>query len=155
MTRRARGAAEREGRAMRYHDEPEPVRALLERQRLDPSFPTWVRPSYDGYGVVNLPWTVLDILGAPVEGTPLAPELVPASLRDGVRVVVLIVVDALAYFQLREGMRAGDTPVLARVWEEGTAFALTSTFPSTTVAALTALQTGVPPSQHGMVAYTC
>lgn len=140
---------------MWYRDEPESVRALLERQRLDPSFPTWVRPSYDGYGVVNLPWTVLDILGAPVEGTPLAPELVPATLRERVRVVVLIVVDALSYFQLREGMRTGDTPVLAKMWEEGAAFALTSTFPSTTVAALTALQTGVPPSQHGMVAYTC
>ncbi|MDI3340745.1 MAG: alkaline phosphatase family protein [Sphaerobacter sp.] len=136
------------------HD-PDPVQAILARQRFDPAYPTWVRPSYDGYGVANLPWTVLDILGVPVAGTPLAPELVPAALRDGVRAVVLMVVDALAYHQLDKAMQRGDAPTLARLTESGAAFPLTSTFPSTTVAALTTLQTGAAPAQHGMVGYTC
>lgn len=128
---------------------------MLERFRFDPDRPGLVRPSYDGYGIVNLPWTVLDALGVPVEGPPLAPGLIPADLLAGVQSVLLIVVDALGYGQLRRAMTAGDAPALAVLAQRHPFFPLTSTFPSTTVAALTAIQTGEPPSRHGLVGYTC
>lgn len=135
----------------------ERLQMLLERTRFTHPLvdAPLVRPSYDGYGIVNLPWTALEILGVPPEGTPLAAELIPDELREGIRVVVLLIVDALGYFQLRSAVEAGDAPAVAALWERGSVFPLTSVFPATTAAALTALQTGVPASQHGMVGYTC
>lgn len=132
-------------------------RPILERLRFDEAHPELVRPSYDGHGITSLPWTVLDTLGVPVDGPPLAGELIPAELRRDVRVVLVIVVDALGYRQVTSAMQAGDAPGFAGLAEgPGRAFVpLSSTFPSTTAAALTALQTGAPPARHGLVGYWC
>jgi len=135
--------------------QPDGLAALLERQRFTPHHPGLLRPSYDGHGIANLPWTLLRALGLPMEGTPLSPELVPPALLDGVRSVLLVVVDALGYLQLSRAMAAGDAPTISALAERGAFFPLTSTFPSTTVAALTTLQTGYPPARHGLVGYTC
>lgn len=140
---------------MQHVDElPAGERSVLDRLRFDEAHPDLVRPNYDGYGIVNLPWTVMEVLGIPIDGTPLAPGLLPPALTDGVRAVLVIVVDALGYTQLRSAMAAGDAPTLREMATQHTFFPLSSTFPSTTVAALTSLQTGVPPSRHGMVGYT-
>lgn len=137
------------------HERQATTPAGVERLRFDADHPTWIRPSYDGYGIVNLPWTLLGALGVPVEEQPLAGDLVPPDLLAGVRVVLLVVVDALGYHQLERAIRAGQAPTLAELTRRHTYFPLTSTFPSTTVAALTALQTGQPPSRHGIVGYIC
>lgn len=128
--------------------------AILDRLRFNADRPSLIRPSYDGYGITNVPWTVLDALGVAHPGTGLAPELVPEGLLEGVDAVLVIVADALGYGQLAAAMRDGDAPALAALTKARGYVPLSSTFPSTTAAALTALQTGVPPSKHGMVGYT-
>ncbi|MBX6343197.1 MAG: alkaline phosphatase family protein, partial [Thermomicrobiaceae bacterium] len=141
---------------MRALGEPRGRWPWIEEARLDGGGdrPPRVRPRYDGYGVANVPVTALAALGAPHDGVPLAPEVAPPDLLRGVRVVLLVIVDALGYAHLRRAFAAGDAPTLAAAAEEGSLAPITSTFPSTTAAALTTLQTAAPPARHGMLGFT-
>jgi arylsulfatase A-like enzyme len=116
--------------------------------------PHWVRPSYDGFGLVNLPWSILASLGGELEGQPVSPAIWPSELADGIEAVLLVIIDGLGYERLQRALAEGETPGLARLAREGILFPLTSVFPSTTVAALTTLATGCPPSQHGLLGFT-
>ena len=61
----------------------------------------FVMPSYDGLGIANVPATLAALFGAELPATcpPLQRELWSGWL-DGLRRVVLVVVDALGYLQL-------------------------------------------------------
>jgi len=110
-----------------------------------------VWPRYDGYSIANLPATFAAILGAPLPA-PSAPPL-PAELwrdlaRDARR-VVFVLMDALGYRRFRRALEADAHSGWRPLVERGRLFPLTSVFPSTTVAALSSLWTGLAPSQHG------
>lgn len=130
------------------------VQLVRERTRFSAERPSWVRPSYEGFGIVNLPWSILTTLGALPAGTPVSDDLWPSHLTQGVEAVLLIIIDGLGYERLAQAMADGEVPGLARLAEEGVLFPLTSVLPSTTVAALTALATGEPPARHGLIGFT-
>ncbi|HEV8230313.1 MAG TPA: alkaline phosphatase family protein, partial [Candidatus Limnocylindria bacterium] len=119
----------------------------------------YVPPDYDGRGLLNVPATVLDILGARDDGDapPLA-ELDPA-LREGVRRVVVILADGLGWWQLEMLCDRGDMPFLAQLRERARRgdgaqlLEATTVFPSTTAAAITTLNTARTPIEHGNIAY--
>jgi hypothetical protein len=119
----------------------------------------YVPPDYDGRGLLNVPATVLDILGARDDGDapPLA-ELDPA-LREGVRRVVVILADGLGWWQLEMLCDRGDMPFLAQLRERARRgdgaqlLEATTVFPSTTAAAITTLNTARTPLEHGNIAY--
>jgi hypothetical protein len=122
-----------------------------------------VRPRLDGQSLLNLPRTVAEALGAPGDGLapPVAPDALPPALLEGVRAVLLLVVDGLGQWQLEAGLRAGDAPALAGLLDRArrgapgvSAATITSVFPSSTVPALTTLSTGLPPGAHGLVGWT-
>ncbi len=121
----------------------------------------WVLPSYDGNGLANVPGTVLAALGAREEhDIPPLRDLDPALL-DGVRQVVVILVDGLGLWQLDRLTSRGDVPFLASLVERSRArdgvqlLEGTSVFPSTTAAAITTLHTARTPQEHGNLAYFC
>lgn len=110
-----------------------------------------VWPRYDGYSIANLPATFASILGAPMPAPSLS--LLPADLwhdlaRD-VRRVVFVLIDALGYRRFLRALDADKNSGWRPLVERGRLFPLTSVFPSTTVAALSSLWTGLAPSQHG------
>ncbi len=119
----------------------------------------FVMPDYDGRGLLNVPATVLDVLGA--RESPDAPPLVDldSALREGVRQVVVILADGLGWWQLEMFCDRGDTPFLAelreraRRREQAQLVEATTVFPSTTAAAITTLNTGRTPLEHGNIAY--
>ncbi len=115
--------------------------------------PEFVYPNYDAYSIANVPATVARLLGVELDGT--APPLDPAlweDLADGVRRVILVVLDAVGYRQLQRALDRPDSPpVLRRLEEAGRLAPITSIFPSTTVAALTTFWTGLPPLEHGFI----
>jgi hypothetical protein len=119
----------------------------------------FVMPDYDGRGLLNVPATVLDLLGArdASDAPPLA-DLDPA-LREGVRQVVVILADGLGWWQLEMLCDHGDTPFLAelreraRVRDRAQLLEVTTVFPSTTAAAITTLNTARTPLEHGNMAY--
>ncbi|HUG55835.1 MAG TPA: alkaline phosphatase family protein [Candidatus Limnocylindrales bacterium] len=118
-------------------------------------------PDYAGRGLANVPATVVELLGAARDGDlPALADLDPA-LREGVRAVVVILADGLGAAQLSRLVAGGDMPFLATILERarrGDAAQLlqiTSVFPSTTAAAITTMNTGRTPQEHGNLAYFC
>jgi hypothetical protein len=114
----------------------------------------FVMPSYDGWGIANVPATLAALFGAvlPASCPPLQQELW-SGWSDGLQRVVLVVVDALGYLQLRSAMEADAGLVFHRLAEAGRLVPITSLFPSTTNAALTTLWSGYSPAAHGVLAY--
>lgn len=108
-----------------------------------------IYPAYDGFSIANLAQTIGVILGANYP-TPLHPML---GIPTDVDRVVLYITDGLGYLRL-EHLIEHDPEVAQWVHQlsDGRgALPLTSTTPSTTVAALNTLWTGVSPAQHGVL----
>jgi Type I phosphodiesterase / nucleotide pyrophosphatase len=124
----------------------------------------YVKPDFAGRGLANLAPTVLQLLAPmaePLELPPLDPSVLPESMTSGVRNVVVIVVDGLGHLQLQREIAAGNAPnlskLVARAARENESVSyspITSVFPTTTVAALGSINSGVAPSAHGLLAYT-
>jgi hypothetical protein len=118
------------------------------------SLDEFVMPSYDGWGIANVPATLAALFGAslPASCPPLQQELW-SGWSDGLQRVVLIVVDALGYLQLRSAMEADEGLVFHELVEAGRLVPITSLFPSTTNAVLTTLWSGYSPAAHGVLSY--
>src|SRR4029453_4762291 len=119
----------------------------------------FVMPDYDGGGLLNLPATVLDVLGArDASDAPPLTALDPA-LREGVKQVVVILADGLGWWQLEMFRERGDVPFLAELLERARRrdraqlIQATTVFPSTTAAAITTINTARTPLEHGNIAY--
>ncbi len=126
---------------------------------------TYVRPNFTGRGLANVAPTLLRLLApsaAPLDLPSLDPSVLPESLTSGIKSVVLLVADGLGHLQLQREIAAGNAPNLgeflvraASGGNENVSYApLTSVFPTTTVAALGSINSGVTPSEHGLLSYT-
>ena len=92
-------------------------------------------PDYSGGSIVHLMSTICRSFG----GRPAAPQI-PLHLQQR---VILLVIDALGYSYIRKYGRSS-------VFVEHLSGKLDSVFPPTTAAAITTLQTGLAPQQHGI-----
>jgi hypothetical protein len=111
-------------------------------------------PHYEGLGIANLPATIAALFGADLAvGCPPLQADIWSEWRDGLRSIVMIVIDALGYQQLQDAMAADDGLVFHQLAEMGQLLPLTSTFPSTTNTVLTTMWTGHSPAAHGVLAY--
>jgi predicted AlkP superfamily pyrophosphatase or phosphodiesterase len=126
---------------------------------------SYVRPDFAGRGLANVAPTLLRLLApsaAPLDLPPLDPSVLPESLTRGIKSVVLLVADGLGHLQLQREIAAGNAPNLGEFLDraasggnENVSYApLTSVFPTTTVAALGSINSGVTPSEHGLLSYT-
>ena len=115
----------------------------------------FVMPDYAGLGIANLPATIAALFGAGLKDACLPPlrHDLWAGWGDGLRRVVLVVIDALGYLQLRASMNHDDRLVFHRLADAGSLVPITSTFPSTTNTVLSTLWTGHSPAAHGILAY--
>lgn len=132
----------------------------------------FTRPDFAGRGLANVAPTVLRLLAPAAEPLALPPldeRVLPSSLATGVRTVVLLVADGLGHLQLEREVAAGNAPNLGGLIAgagDGSGQAsgssamevayspITSVFPTTTVAALGSINSGVVPTQHGLLGYT-
>jgi hypothetical protein len=126
---------------------------------------SFVRPDFAGRGLANVAPTVLQLLAPRGAALPELPPLdrgvLPEALTHDVRTVVLVVADGLGHIQLQREIAAGNAPnlrdLLARATHADPCVRytpITSVFPTTTVAALGSVNSGVAPSEHGLLAYT-
>src|SRR5712692_2380976 len=119
----------------------------------------FVPPDYDGRGLLSVPATVLDILGARGADDPVPLTDLDPVLRAGVRRVVVVLVDGLGWGQLEMHCSRGDTPFLAELCDRARRrdaaqlLEATTVFPSTTTAAITTMNTARTPQEHGNLAY--
>lgn len=118
--------------------------------------PGFVAPRYDGWGIANVAPSILHAFGVADNHPGLDAAVLPPALLDGVRRVVVLIVDAFGWMQLHDELaRQPDLFLGQLIRREGVAFApLTSVFPSTTVNALTTANTGAQPIEHGVLGYT-
>src|SRR3954462_14177660 len=99
-----------------------------------------VNPDYAGGSILNLVASIARRFGLITAHSPLSDSLP----LEGTDAIVLLIVDALGYWQLQDHLATGDLPTVERLLarHEASLTPLTSTFPSTTSAALTTLHTG-------------
>lgn len=127
------------------------IERFLRNRRITGLPDHFVPPHYGGYSIANVAPTVARILGVELEGAaPTLPDHLWADLTDGVSCVVLLLLDAVGYLQLKRYLEAEES-VLSRLAAEGRLTPITSVFPSTTVSALTSIWTGRPPLGHGFL----
>jgi hypothetical protein len=114
--------------------------------------PKWfVPPHYDGYSIANLAPTIAQILGVRMDdAAPPLPAHLWRELGEGVRCVLLVVLDATSYLALKRYLTE-ERSVFSALRDAGLLLPITSVFPSTTVSALTTLWTGRTPLEHGFL----
>lgn len=113
----------------------------------------FVAPNYHGRSIVNVSISIARLLGAKTIGLPLDAEILD-GLDTDVRRIVLVIVDALGYSLLLKAMNEDASNGFHSLLQRGARILpLTSVFPSTTTAALTALWTACTPAEHGFMGY--
>lgn len=110
-------------------------------------------PSYDGYGLANLTPTAAYWLDAGQLPAPIFEQPILSQFQERYQNVIIILVDALGYNQLKRLMEEGKAPLWKNQLERGKLFPITSISPSTTASALTTIWTGTTPNQHGVIGY--
>jgi type I phosphodiesterase/nucleotide pyrophosphatase len=109
--------------------------------------PGAVRPDYTGYCLSSVPSTILSIFGVG-SGRPRLPADALGDVEtSGVENVVLLVCDGFGYSEWKNQARSGFVKTIS---EKGHVRPITTVFPSTTAAALTAISTGLTPQEHGL-----
>lgn len=114
------------------------------RKRDDGDF---LYPCYEENCISNIPGTLLDLFG-------VNSELAKLPIMDNgteARKVVLLVLDGFGYNQFLRYYKAHK--FLTKLAERTDVFPLTSIFPSQTTNALTTLNTGLTPQEHGLFEY--
>ncbi len=104
-------------------------------------------PNYKDNCISNIPGTILEFLNV---GTPF-PKLPIKINAEEASKVVLIVLDGFGYNQFIH--YTNRNKFLKNLAERGNIYPLTSIFPSQTTNALTTLNTGLTPQQHGLFEY--
>ncbi|NTU81810.1 MAG: alkaline phosphatase family protein [Chloroflexales bacterium] len=117
--------------------------AAVEAARFGEHF---VRPIYAGYGFARLPATVEALLTG--EGGPGLPPAALAGLGPRHDTVIMLFIDALGWRFFAP--RAEAYPFLRRFLADGVVSRLTTMFPSTTAAHVTAIHTGRDPAASGV-----
>ena len=113
----------------------------------------FVYPAYADLSLVNIAATLLKLFDVSIPNRSALPDELVEDQTDGIRKVILFLVDALGYKQLVPILESHPTLILNELIQRGRFAPLTSVFPSTTVAALTSLYTGMTPQEHGLLGY--
>ncbi|MEJ2126577.1 MAG: alkaline phosphatase family protein [Candidatus Bathyarchaeota archaeon] len=106
-------------------------------------------PHYDQDCICNIPGTILDLFEVNHKLTTLPMDL--NTEVDGVDKVVLFVLDGFGYDQFLRYNK--EQKFLSSLAKRSEVFPLTSIFPSQTTNALTTLNTGLTPQEHGLFEY--
>ncbi len=113
----------------------------------------FIHPKYGDQSILNIPSSICQWLDTPDFGAgPLRPEI-HLSPGEGIKKVILILMDALALHRFQGWLENGDLPFWCDLLQDGQLAPLTSITPSTTCAAITTLWTGQSPAVHGIVGY--
>lgn len=110
---------------------------------------SFVYPRYEDYSFANIPSTLLSLFGIRSKNPILPKELYekPVSRIRAPIKVVLFLLDGFGFEQWR---KAASVPLLDLFNKRGVVSSITAVFPSTTAAALTTLNSGLTPQEHGL-----
>jgi len=109
----------------------------------------FVYPQYDQRCISEIPNMILDLFEAGSEKTKFGSKTV--TQLEGINKVVLLVVDGFGFKQFLNHLK--ENRFLSNLTNQGEVYPLTSVFPSQTTNALTTLNTGLTPQEHGLFEY--
>jgi predicted AlkP superfamily pyrophosphatase or phosphodiesterase len=109
----------------------------------------FVYPQYDQSCISEIPNMILNLFEARKEKTKLRSENLTWS--EGINKVVLLVIDGFGFKQFIKYHK--ENRFLTNLTNQGEVYPLTSVFPSQTTNALTTLNTGLTPQEHGLFEY--
>ncbi len=113
---------------------------------------TFIYPQYDKNCILKIPNTVLHLLGAENNKTgPPLENALNSVCGEGINKVVLLVIDGFGFNQFLNYHQ--ENQFLTSLTDKGEVYPLTSVFPSQTTNALTTLNTGLTPQEHGLFEY--
>lgn len=107
-------------------------------------------PAYEDYCVANAPETALSLLANSFDH-PLPATVFDGVETAGVDTVVLFLLDGFGYEHWKRDHRKHE--FTSALTDRGTVTPLTSIYPSETAAAITTLQTGRLPVEHGLLGW--
>ncbi len=108
------------------------------------------KPSYKNYNFANIPGTIEDLIGDGCERR-LPEDVLEGIDIEGINNVALVFVDAFGFTQWeRYGQ---DLDFFNNIIQEGKVTLLTTIFPSETAAAVTTINTGLTPQEHGVYSW--
>lgn len=110
----------------------------------------FVKPRYDGHSIVNIPETAAKILGAHSNNALKHPGVEEFDSKH----VVLLVLDGLGTKLVDYAKKSYGIPSYDIVSKKSLQFNITSVFPSTTATAMSSLNSGLTPQEHGIIGYT-
>lgn len=114
----------------------------------------FVLPEYACHSLANIAATMGELLQAPLKGvSPPLDEAYWGVFRQDTCRVVLVLLDALGYLQLRQMLGRDPDCAWGRLAGQGLLLPMTSIVPSTTDTALATLLTGTEPIAHGLLGY--
>jgi len=113
----------------------------------------FVYPQYDENCISQIPDTILTLFGVQKQKNEGAFDdpLLNTVLPDRVNKIVLLVIDGFGFNQFLYCHK--ENPFLSKLVSKGEVYPKTSVFPSQTTNALTTLNTGLTPQQHGLFEY--
>jgi len=122
------------------------IRGQLERD-------DFVSPSYQNGSILNIPSSAAYLLDVP--GFKHAPVDIDHldSLSDGVKNVILILMDALAFHRMEKWLAEERDLIWHKLLQSGFLMPVTSICPSTTCAAITSYWTDSSAAEHGVMGY--
>ena len=109
----------------------------------------FVYPQYDKSCISEIPKMILNLFEARKEKTKTHLENI--TRPEGITKVVLLVIDGFGYKQFLNHLK--ENQFLTNLTNQGEVYPLTSVFPSQTTNALTTLNTGLTPQEHGLFEY--
>lgn len=112
----------------------------------------FIYPQYNNNCISNIPNAILQFFDAEKEKikSPLNDKIEKVS-SEKINKVVLLVIDGFGFNQFLNYQK--ENSFLANLTSKGEACPLTSVFPSQTTNALTTLNTGLTPQEHGLFEY--
>ncbi len=129
---------------MIHHD----ILQEIKKKQQDGSF---IYPDYGRYSISEIPPTVLSFFGIPTSRATLSFDCLKNRDKK-IENLLFFFIDGFAYDHYVEYEKS--LPFFRTLGEAAHIYPLTSVFPSTTSAALTCLQTGFTPQEHGLVEWT-
>ena len=113
----------------------------------------FVYPKYDENCISQIPDTILALFGIKKQNNHVALDepFLNTVLPNRVSKVVLLVIDGFGFNQFLNYHKYN--PFLSNLIDNGEVYPKTSVFPSQTTNALTTLNTGLTPQQHGLFEY--
>ena len=110
----------------------------------------FLKPKYNGNSIVNIPETAAKMLGAGSSNALKHPGIDQFDSKQ----VVLLVLDGLGTTLVDHAKKSYGIPSYDRISRKSLQFGITSVFPSTTATAMSSLNSGLTPQEHGIIGYT-